>query len=172
MPRLRGPTVQSRIRILGHPLHPVLVMFPLALFVTATAFDLTRFISGDEMFGEVGFWTASAGIVGAVPAAATGFADWTRIPVNTRARRVGRWHGALNGFALVLFVCGWLVRVANHRHVAGPASFALQVVAVGIAGVAAWLGGELVDRLGIGVADDANPDTATSLPGRGGNRRA
>ncbi len=164
--------VETRIRVLGHPIHPVIAMFPLVLFVTSTVFDLARFIGGNKAFGEVAFWVVSAGIVGAALAGLTGFADWSRIPAGTRARRLGRRHGALNGAAFVLFVVAWLVRVGNERHIAGPASFGLQVFGVGLSISAAWLGGELVDRFGIGVAGDANPDAPNSLEGHPGGGKA
>jgi uncharacterized membrane protein len=167
--------MQARIRALGHPVHPMLVMFPLALFITGTVFDLARFIGGNDTFGEVGFWTIAAGLAGAVLAALTGLADFTRIPARTRAKRVGRVHGGLNALMTVLFLVAWLIRLGNDYY-AGGVSFGLQVAGVAVGGVAAWLGGELVDRLGIGVADDANANAPSSLDGqaraRGGVRSA
>ncbi|MEJ3748901.1 DUF2231 domain-containing protein [Actinomycetes bacterium KLBMP 9797] len=155
--------MESRVRALGHPVHPMLVVFPLGLFVTGTIFDLVHLISDNGTFAEVGFWTISAGIIGAVLAAATGFADWTGIPPNTRAKRVGLLHGGLNAVVLVLFAIAWLVRVGNELHAPGAVAFVLEIVAIAVSGAAAWLGGELVDRLGIGVARDAHPDAPSSL---------
>jgi uncharacterized membrane protein len=155
--------MEARVRALGHPVHPMLVVFPLGLFITGTIFDLARLISGNGTFGEVGFWTISVGIIGAVLAALAGFTDWTGIPTGTRAKRVGLLHGALNAVVLVLFALAWLIRVGNDQHAAGAAAFTIEVVAVAVSGAAAWLGGELVDRLGIGVARDANPDAPSSL---------
>jgi uncharacterized membrane protein len=169
--------MQARIRALGHPVHPMLVMFPLALFFTGTVFDLVRLAGGSTDFGEVGFWVIAAGLAGAVLAALTGFADWTKIPSRTRAKRVGRLHGGLNALMTVLFLVAWLIRLGKSGYEAGGVSFGLQVAGVVVGGVAAWLGGELVDRLGIGVADDANPNASSSLADgqartRGGVRSA
>ncbi len=168
--------MQARIRALGHPVHPMLVMFPVALFITGTVFDLARFVGGSEVFGEVGFWVIAAGLAGAVLAALTGLADWTRIPARTRAKRIGRLHGGLNALMTVLFLVAWLIRLGNGGHDAGAVSFGLQVAGVAVGAVAAWLGGELVDRLGIGVEDGANPNAPSSLDGgaraRGGVRSA
>jgi uncharacterized membrane protein len=158
--------MHARIRVLGHPVHPMLVMFPAALLITGTLFDLFRLISDNGVFGEVGFWTISVGILGGILAALTGFADWTKIPAGTRAKRVGRLHGLLNAVVLVLFAVAWLVRVDNVNHAAGGGTFVLELVAVLVAGGAAWLGGELVDRLGIGVDPDAHPDAPSSLAPR------
>jgi uncharacterized membrane protein len=105
-------------------------------------------------------------MIGAVIAAVTGLADWTAIPSGTRAKRLGLWHGAINATVLLLFLISWLVRSNNADHVAGVGPFALEVVALGLGGAAAWMGGELVDRLGIGVDEDAHPDAPSSLGGR------
>ncbi|MDQ7906383.1 DUF2231 domain-containing protein [Phytohabitans sp. ZYX-F-186] len=164
--------MQARIRVLGHAVHPMLVVFPLALFVTGTIFDLIHLASDNGTFAEVGFWMISAGIIGAVLAALTGFADWTKIPSGTRAKRVGRVHAALNSVMLVLFAISWLVRVDNTNHAASAGAFTLEVIAVAVGGGAAWLGGELVDRLGIGVHEGANPDAPSSLAGAGATRGA
>jgi uncharacterized membrane protein len=159
--------MHARIRALGHPVHPMLVMFPAALFVTGTIFDLVHLIGDDAVFAEVGFWTISVGLLGGILAAVTGFADWTKVPAGTRAKRVGRLHGLLNAAVLVLFAVAWAVRVGEEGHEAGAAAFVLQVIAVLVAGASAWLGGELVDRLGIGVDPEAHPDAppSTAQPG-------
>ncbi|MFC0527407.1 DUF2231 domain-containing protein [Phytohabitans kaempferiae] len=159
--------MKTRVRVLGHPVHPMLVVFPLGLFVTGTIFDLIHLFSDNGVFAEVGFWMISAGIIGAVLAALTGFADFTSIPSGTRAKRVGRVHGLLNAAVLVLFVIAWLIRVGNTNHAAGGGAFALEVIAVALGGTAAWFGGELVDRLGIGVHERAHPDAPSSLGGPG-----
>jgi uncharacterized membrane protein len=155
--------MHARIRALGHPVHPMLVMFPAALFITGTIFDLVHLAGDNDVFGEVGFWTISVGLIGGILAGVTGFADWTKVPAGTRAKRVGRLHGLLNAAVLVLFAISWLIRVGGERHEPGAGTFVLQVIAVLIAGGAAWLGGELVDRLGIGVDPEANPDAPSSI---------
>jgi uncharacterized membrane protein len=141
----------------------MLVVFPLGLLVTGAVFDLIHLISDNGTFAEVGFWMISAGIVGAVPAAATGFADWTGIPSGTRAKRVGLLHGSLNAVVLVLFAIAWLIRVGNTNHAPGAAAFTFEAVAVAIGGAAAWFGSELVDRLGVGVHDGAHADAPSSF---------
>jgi hypothetical protein len=62
-----------------------------------------------------------------------------------------------------LFLVSWLARTGNTDHVAGAGWFVVEVVAIAVGGVAAWMGGELVDRLGIGVDEDAHPDASSSL---------
>jgi uncharacterized membrane protein len=160
--------MRARVRALGHPVHPMLIVFPLGLFVTAVVFDLVELITEDPVFGQVAYWNILAGMIGAVLAAVTGLADWTAIPAGTRAKRIGLWHGATNAVVLVLFLISWLVRTDNTDHVAGAGPFVLEIVALALGGTAAWMGGELVDRLGIGVDENAHPDAPSSLgAGRG-----
>jgi uncharacterized membrane protein len=158
--------MQPRVRALGHPVHPMLVMFPVALFVTGAVFDVIAAFTDNGTFSQVSFWSITVGLIGAVLAALTGVADWTGIPAQTRAKAVGLRHGLLNGVVVVLFIISWALRVNATEHRASVALVIVEVIAVAIASVSAWLGGELVDRLGIGVHEDANPDAPSSLRSR------
>jgi uncharacterized membrane protein len=141
----------------------MLVVFPLGLFVTAVIFDAIDRLGGSATFGQVGFWNIGAGLIGAVLAASAGWIDWTGIPTGTRAKRIGLVHGTINGFVTVLFLVAFLVRLnADSRSVSWPI-MVLELIALAASGVAAWFGGELVDRLGVGVDHDASVDASSSL---------
>jgi uncharacterized membrane protein len=155
-----------RIKLLGHPVHPMLIVFPLGLLVAAVIFDAIDIFGGSPVFGQVGFWNLGAGLIGAVLAALTGLVDWTGIPGGTRAKRVGLLHGGINAVVTVLFFISWLVRLNSDTRSVGGGLFVVEVIALVLGGVSGWLGGELVDRLGIGVDPDANPDAPSSLSGR------
>jgi uncharacterized membrane protein len=103
----------------------------------------------------------AAGVVGALLAAPFGFLDWLAVPHGTRARRIGAWHGGGNLVVVVLFAAAWALREADGR--ASGATIALSLCAVALSLVTAWLGGELVARLGVGVHEGANPDAPSSL---------
>jgi uncharacterized membrane protein len=141
----------------------MVIVFPLGLFVTGTVFDVIAQFSDNTVFDQVGYWNILAGIIGAVVAALTGLLDWTAIPAATRAKRIGLLHGGANSVVLLLFLVSWLVRMDNLNHRATVGSVVVEVLAVAISGVAAWFGGELVDRLGIGVDEDAHPNASSSL---------
>jgi uncharacterized membrane protein len=158
--------MRSRVRVLGHPVHPMVVMFPVALFVTGFVFDVIAALGDNGTFSQVGFWCITAGLIGALLAAVTGVTDWTKIPGDTRAKSIGIRHGLLNSVVLVLFLVSWALRIDTDEHSVSTVLVVLELLAVGVAGVAAWLGGELVDRLGIGVDDDAHPNAPSSLTGR------
>jgi uncharacterized membrane protein len=144
----------------------MLVVFPLGLLVTATVFDLAYLINNNTVFAQVGFWDITAGLAGAVVAAVPGLVDWLAIPAGTRAKKIGRWHGIGNGVVVVLFLASWLHRLGEDNHTVTAGWFVLEVVAVALGGMTGWLGGELVDRLGVGVQPDANLDAPNSLTSR------
>ena len=157
--------MESRVKLLGHPVHPMLVMFPVALLITGTAFDLVDAFGGSAVFGEIAFWNITIGIIVGLVAAAVGSLDLASIPRRTRAKRVGLLHASINVAVLLLFAAVWALRVSEDRYSAGGALVAIEVVALAGLGVSGWLGGELVDRLGVGVDNNANVDAPSSLRG-------
>lgn len=154
--------MESKAKLLGHPIHPMLIVFPLGLLATAVIFDIVGLSSGNPFWFQVSFWMIAAGIVGGLLAAIFGVIDWLAIPRNTRAWNVGLWHGAGNVVVVVLFIVSWLLRRPDPANPTAGA-LTLSFVAVLLALVTGWLGGELVDRLGVGVEDGANLNASNSL---------
>jgi uncharacterized membrane protein len=157
--------MESRAKLAGHPIHPMLVVFPLGLLATSFIFDLVALVGDRPFFAEMAFWLISVGIIGGLVAAAFGLYDFVFIPKGTRARRIGAWHGLGNLVVVLLFAGSWLLRLRDASH---PSSGALLLsfTAIIIAAISGWLGGELVDRLGIGVDEGAHPDAPSSLKTR------
>ncbi|MDG4760704.1 DUF2231 domain-containing protein [Micromonospora sp. WMMD710] len=155
--------MESRLKVLGHPVHPMLVMFPVALLVTAVLFDLVDTVGGPDFLAEVAYWNITVGLIGGLLAAVAGSFDLLAIPTGTRAKRVGLLHSAANVAVILLFAAVWAVRLNADSRAAGGALIAIELVAVAILGISAWLGGELVDRLGVGVDRDAGLDAPSSL---------
>ncbi len=165
--------MESRLKVLGHPLHTILIVFPLGLFVTSVIFDVIRMISGNAFFAEVAFWMIGAGLIGGLFAGSAGLADYVAIPRGTRAARIASYHGIGNLFVLVAFAIGWVARSYAQPHgELSVFSFICSVVGLMLGGVTAWLGGELVDRLGVGVDDGANVNAPSSLSGRPATEKA
>jgi uncharacterized membrane protein len=108
----------------------------------------------------------AAGIIGGLLAAVFGLIDWTAIPSGTRAKTIGLLHGGTNVLVTLLFIVSWFIRNESDAHVATTAALVCSFVGVGLALVGGWLGGELVDRLGIGVDPGAHPNAPNSLSGR------
>ena len=84
---------------------------------------------------------------------------------------LGLWHGLGNVVVVVLFIISWFLRRALPAQPPAGA-FVLSIIAVALGAVTAWLGGELVDRLGIGVDEGANPNAPSSLKQESVPRRA
>jgi uncharacterized membrane protein len=155
--------MRSRARFAGHAVHPMLIVLPLGLFVAAVVFDALFLITGSGNFAVSGAYTTAAGVVGALLAALFGWVDWFAIPAGTRARRIGLVHGLGNGVVVVLFAVSWLLRLDRETWEPGAVSFVLAVAGLVLAGVTGWMGGELVERLGVSVDDDADLDADSSL---------
>ncbi|SBT54072.1 DUF2231 domain-containing protein [Micromonospora narathiwatensis] len=155
--------MESRLKVLGHPLHPMLVMFPVALLITAVIFDVVDAAGGPNYLAEAAYWNIAVGLIGGLLAAAAGSVDLFALPAGTRAKRVGLTHAAANLAVILLFAAVWVVRLNADSRAAGGALIAIEVVAVAILGIGAWLGGELVDRLGVGVDQEADLNAPSSL---------
>jgi uncharacterized membrane protein len=157
--------MESRAKLFGHPVHTMLVGFPLGLLMMAVVFDVIRLVTGELYWSEIAFWMITAGIATALLAAPFGLIDWLATPSGTRASRIGFLHGTGNIIMVMLFAASWWMRRANP---AGTEllALALSFVGGGLAIVTGWLGGELVDRLGVGVDEGAHLDAPSSLSHR------
>jgi uncharacterized membrane protein len=157
--------MQSRAKLLGHPIHPMLIVFPLGLLATAAAFDIVGLVQRDNSWFGISYWMIAAGIIGGLLAAIFGLIDWIAIPTATRAKRIGLLHGASNVVVTLLFIASWLLR-GGPGQMPGTGALACSFIAVVLALVGGWLGGELVDRLGIGVDPGAHENAPNALSGR------
>ncbi|HKR66164.1 MAG TPA: DUF2231 domain-containing protein [Thermoanaerobaculia bacterium] len=156
--------MESRAKLFGHPIHQMLIVFPLGVLAMAVIFDVIAYFRGSGPLHYTAYTMIAAGIISGLVAAVFGLIDYLAIPKGTRAKSVGLIHGAGNVLVVLLFAGSWFLRREDPTH---PALLAiiLGVVAAGIATVTGWLGGELVDRLGVGVDDGANLDAPSSLHG-------
>jgi uncharacterized membrane protein len=155
--------MESRAKFLGHPVHQMLIPIPAGLFIVGAVLDIVDTFAEAPWIPIVSFWNLSLGIVFGLFAAIFGLIDWSKIPERTRAKRVGAMHGLGNVVAVALFIIAVWSRRNNENYAAGTLALTLEIVAFAILGVTAWLGGELVDRLGIGVDDGANVNAPSSL---------
>ena len=157
--------MESRAKLAGHAVHPMLITLPLGLLATAVVFDIIQAVNGVAGFSVASFFMVAAGIVGGLLAAVFGLVDWLAVPAGTRAKRIGLWHGLGNVVVVALFAASWLLRRGQAGHVPSTLALWLGIVAVLLALVTAWAGGELVERLGVGVDQGANLDAPSSLSG-------
>ena len=102
--------MESKVKFAGHPVHPMLIVFPLGLLATAVIFDIIYLVSSNAQWTLVAYYMIGAGIIGGLAAAVFGWLDWIAIPAGTRARRVGLWHGIGNVVVVGLFILSWVLR--------------------------------------------------------------
>lgn len=155
--------MRGKANFLGHSIHPMLVMFPLGLLSLVPVFDVVRMATGNPMWSEFAFWLCIIGIAGGLVAAVPGFIDWLAIPHGMRAKRIGLTHAIVNVTAIGLFSISWVLRLARGVADPGVAPFILALGGLSFALVGGWFGGELVERLSMGVHDDANLNAPSSL---------
>jgi uncharacterized membrane protein len=164
--------MESKFRVLGHGAHPILIVFPLGLLGGSVIFDIMHLVSGTMMFSFVAYWLIAVGIASGVVAAVPGFVDWFAIPKGTRAKSVGLIHGIGNDVVLVLFALSWWLRHdVRPFHQPSTAALVLSFAGLALAMFTGWLGGELVERLGMSVHEGAHLDAPNSLSGRPASER-
>jgi uncharacterized membrane protein len=156
--------MHARVKLLGHPVHQMLIVFPLGLFGASFMFDIAFLITKKPELGVVSFWMILAGIIGGLSAATFGLLDWLAIPRGTRAKAIGMQHGIGNVLVTVLFMVSWMLRWSIGG--ASPTAMFVSALGIVIAIFTGWMGYELVDRLGVGVDDGAHANAPSSLSGR------
>jgi uncharacterized membrane protein len=154
--------MESRAKLLGHPVHQMLIVFPLGLLGMAVVFDLLAIGMGDGRWSGIAYWMIAAGAITGLLAAPFGFIDWLGIPSGTRAKRIGAVHGIGNVIVVLLFGASWLLR-GSAPDAPATAALALSFSGGVLSLVTGWLGGELVDRLAVGVDEGAHIDAPSSL---------
>src|SRR5688572_7590929 len=102
--------MQGKAKVLGHPIHPFMIVFPLGLLATSVVFDIVRLATGNIYWSGIAYWMIAAGIVGGAIAAIFGLIDFLSIPKHTRAKRIGAVHGLGNVLVMGLFATSWLIR--------------------------------------------------------------
>jgi uncharacterized membrane protein len=156
--------MESRVKLAGHPVHQMLIVFPLGLLATAVVFDVIFLVTNNPLWTQAAYFMIGAGVITGLAAAVPGAVDWLAIPRGTRAKRIGLIHGVGNVVVVSLFAVSWYLRRDQ------PAAPPTQAVVAGLFGgalaiVTGWLGGELVNRLGVGVDQGAHLDAPSSLSG-------
>ncbi|MFI5486317.1 DUF2231 domain-containing protein [Micromonospora echinaurantiaca] len=141
--------MQSRLRVQGHPIQPMLVTFPYGLFVSATVFDLTDVLGGPAFLGEVGYWTAVAALAAAGLTAIAGMIDLWDVP-GDRTRRTAVTFNLVNTAMAGLFLIGCLIRADAPQRGASVVLLLTEVVALAVGGIGVRLGARLMRQFDAG----------------------
>jgi uncharacterized membrane protein len=143
----------SRVKIAGHPVHPMLVAYPVA-FYTATLVCYIVYSSNNNPFWfKVAIVANIAGVVMAAVAAIPGFIDWLNIPADSRAKKTGLFHLLCNVLALVCFGITALTEYKKWNDINPTPGFAIPLTALGfvLTLAAGFLGWTLVQKHHVGV---------------------
>jgi uncharacterized membrane protein len=150
------------MHILGHPVHQMLIVYPAGLLMTSVLFDLISWSTGSAEFAIVSYWLIVAGLISGAAAAVFGLLDWLKIEQGTRARSVGMAHGLTNVAVMAIFAISFFLRDQTSMPTPTDA-LVMSLIGAVLLGAGAWLGGELVVRLGVGVNRNAHPNAPSSF---------
>ena len=132
---------------------------PIGAWTTSLVFDVaSHLVSTPDFLAEGSRWLIGIGVLGAFAAATVGLIDLLAIPTRTRAFRIALIHMSLNLAATALYVVGFVVRDGTAGPVP-PFALGLSAVTLAVVGAAGYLGGELVFRYGVRVADETTQST-------------
>ncbi|MBI5861544.1 MAG: DUF2231 domain-containing protein [Rhodocyclales bacterium] len=137
------------LRLAGHPLHPALVHFPVALWSMTLVWDILWQTQGQALWGQLGYWSLAAGLALALPAMAAGMIDLAAIGDNPAAEKAAMRHMAIMSIAAAVALANLLLRHGNPAQVT-PLQLALSSLCLVLLVAGAWYGGELVYRHGAG----------------------
>lgn len=142
--------MRSKASIKSHPIHPILVCFPLAFYIGTLLFDSLAIIKDEVAFGLTGQYLHSAGIIAAICAAVPGIIDYTyTVPPKSSAKKRAATHGLLNTSVLLIF--GIALYCKHIDNLSPYIVIALELTGVVLTAYAGWLGGTLVHRNQIGI---------------------
>jgi uncharacterized membrane protein len=150
---------RSTASIAGHPIHPMLIPFPVAFFVATLACDIAFWQSGSDAFATAAIWLLGAGIIMALLAAIAGLTD---VLGDRRIFNLSDvwWHAGGNIVIVLIQIANWYLRYSGGTSAIVPTGFILSLISVGGLLFTGWMGWKLVYRDRVGVADESAPATA------------
>jgi uncharacterized membrane protein len=155
----------------GHPIHPMLIPFPIALWVFSLVADIIYLWRGNLVWRDwIAFYALLAGIIGAAVAAVPGLIDWLSIK-DKAVVKIANWHARLNVIALLVFTASFYLRTTSGANlISGSYTLpvALSVLGVVLITISGWLGGEMVFKHGVAV----NPASGAAPEKAGGETKA
>jgi uncharacterized membrane protein len=141
---------RSTAKLFGHPLHPMLVPFPIVCFIGALITDLAYLGSANVQWSNFSIWLITAGLVMGGLAALTGIIDYAG-DRRVRAARPATPHMIINLSVFVIEIVNAFVHSRDGWTAVVPTGLTLSAISVLLLGVSAWLGGSLVYKHRVGV---------------------
>lgn len=141
----------STAALRGHPLHPMLVGFPITLCIGAFVTDLVYLATNEAFWARGSVWLLAAGVAMGLLAAIPGTIDLLTIE-HARRWRVAWIHGLMNFGLVTLAALNLFLRWGDPEAAVAPFGILLSAICVGLLAITGWLGGEMVYRHGVGVS--------------------
>lgn len=156
----------SKVAVLGHPLHPMAVVFPTAFLSSAFVTDLAFWWRADPFWALASFWLVAGGFAVGTVAALLGLADFILV-TKVRSKLAGWTHLLAAVMALALAGANIRLRLEDPAAAVLPWGIVLSAVMALMVGVTGWIGGTLTFGHGIGTyphphdapADEAHEDS-------------
>lgn len=146
---------ESKIAIAGHPIHAMLVAFPIALVVCTLGADAFYWWTGDLFWARAGLWASGLAFVVGVAAGISGTVELLLVP-GIRVRAESWTHFVIAVMLLAILGANWGLRLHGYADAVLPWGFALSVLAAGFTGFTGWHGGKLVFHYQVGVASSGS----------------
>ena len=146
--------MQGKATIAGHPIHPVLIAFPIAFFPGAVVCDIVSAFNPDPLWPSMTVVLIGAGIVTALAAALAGLLDYFTAKMPAAAKSIATTHMVLALLAVGIFIAAFVLRYDKPPSLAGYALTALGALIVLGSGA---LGGHVAFHYGVGVDDVTVP---------------
>ena len=154
---------KSTASISGHPIHPMLIPFPIAFFVATFVCDLVFWQTENAAWATAATWLLGAGIVMAALAAAAGLTDVLG-DQRIRALNDAWWHAGGNVLVVLIEIYNWYARYAEGTAAIIPTGLVLSLIVVAILLFTGWKGWEMVYRHRVGIADNVEMRTQSTAP--------
>lgn len=150
---MRSEVILSKMALFGHPIHPMLIHFPVAALLGLIGADAAYLITGDPFWARAALWLAGAGALGGWVSGTIGLLDL--VLVEQIRRLVTAWcHAILAVMLLSLATLNWLMRYNDAELLVLPWGLYLSVLGGVVIGITSLLGGQLVYDHAIGVASE------------------
>ena len=142
---------ESLVAIHGHPLHAMLVAFPIALTMSVLGADLLYWWTGDAFWARAAGWAAFGAFLMGMIAGITGTVELLIVP-GIRNRSASWTHFVLAVMLLSLLAANWILRIGAAEEAVLPFGLMTSFVAAGLTAVTGWHGGKLVFDYQIGMS--------------------
>src|SRR6185436_18625557 len=149
----------------GHPVHPMIIPFPIALWVFSLVADVIYLWRGNPVWKDyVAFYALLGGIIGAAVAAVPGLIDWMSL-TDKAVVKIANWHARLNVMAFLVFAGSFYLRTTSGSSLVSGSHtipLALSVLGVILISISGYLGGEMVFKHGVAVERQSGDGVASS----------